>query len=109
MNKASLERFGYKVLLASNGADAVEMYRRHEAEISVILLDWAMPVMNGEEALLRIHEINPQAKVLLSSGYAETETVRRIGSGSLAGFLQKPYTTTQLAERMREVMALTAA
>lgn len=106
MTRSSLERFGYKVLLARDGAEAVEAYKANAELIDVVLLDWAMPVMNGEEALRQILASNPEAKVLLSSGYAETETMQRIGAGALAGFLQKPYTTTQLASCLREVLGV---
>ncbi|HWD99077.1 MAG TPA: ATP-binding protein, partial [Bryobacteraceae bacterium] len=103
MNRAALERFGYKVLLASDGEEAVRVFRDHR-EIAVVLLDWAMPVMNGDEALLRMLEIDPCARVLMSSGYAETGTVRRGGEALIAGFVQKPYTTTQIIERLRRII-----
>lgn len=105
MNRAALERFGYKVLLAADGDEAVRLYRQHKGEIAVVLLDWAMPVMNGDEALARIIEIDPTARVLMSSGYAETGTLKRDGKPLIAGFVQKPYTTTQIVERLRGVIS----
>jgi PAS domain S-box-containing protein len=104
MNRAALERFGYKVLLASDGDEAVKLFHEHHKEIAVVLLDWAMPVMNGDEALLRMLEIDPCARVLMSSGYAETGTLRRGGEALIAGFVQKPYTTTQIIERLRRII-----
>jgi signal transduction histidine kinase len=105
MTRAALERFGYKVILATNGAEAVQAFRQHRAEISAVLLDWAMPVMNGDEALARILAEDPDAQVVMSSGYAETETLGRVGGNPLAAFIQKPYTTSQLAEKLREAIA----
>ncbi|HVW84322.1 MAG TPA: ATP-binding protein [Bryobacteraceae bacterium] len=105
MTYTALERFGYRVLLAEDGEEAVRVFREHANEISAVVLDWAMPVMNGDEALKRILAIQPSACVLMSSGYAETETLQRVGKPLLAGFVQKPYTMTQLAERLREVIA----
>jgi len=107
MNRAALERFGYKVLLASDGEEAVKLFRNHHAEIAVVLLDWAMPVMNGDEALLRILEIEPGARVLMSSGYAETGTLKRGGQSLIAGFVQKPYTTNHIIEHLRRIIDAT--
>ena len=104
MTRAALERYGYEVLLAANGQEAVDIFSAHKDEIAVVLLDWAMPVMNGDEALKRILAVDPSAKILMSSGYAETETLQRVGTPLLAGFVQKPYTTTQLAESLRAVI-----
>jgi PAS domain S-box-containing protein len=103
MTMLALQRLGYKVLLASDGQEAVDVFRAHQNEIAVVLIDWAMPVMNGEEALLRIFEIDPAAKAVMSSGYAETETLQRVGT-PLAGFVQKPYTTARLIRRLRDVI-----
>jgi PAS domain S-box-containing protein len=108
MNRAALERFGYKVLLAADGDEAVKVFRDHHTEIAVVLLDWAMPVMNGDEALLRMLEIDPAARVLMSSGYAETGTPKRGGQSLIAGFVQKPYTTTHIIERLRRIIDSTA-
>jgi PAS domain S-box-containing protein len=105
MTKAALERFGYRVLLASNGEEAVACFKKYRTEIAAVLLDWAMPVMNGDEALTRILEEDPAAQIVMSSGYAETETMGRSGGTPLAAFIQKPYTTTQLAEKLREAIA----
>jgi len=105
MTNTALERLGYHVLLASNGEDAIRIFRERHREIAVVILDWAMPIMNGNEALRRILAIDPAATVLMSSGYAETETVERVGTRLLAGFLQKPYTTSYLAQRLREIIA----
>jgi PAS domain S-box-containing protein len=109
MNRAALERFGYKVLLAADGDEAVKMFRDHHAEIAVVLLDWAMPVMNGDEALLRMLEIDSGARVLMSSGYAETGTLKRGGQSLIAGFVQKPYTTSHIIERLRRIIDGTAS
>ncbi len=105
MNRAALERFGYKVLLASDGEEAVRLYEQHKNQIAAVLLDWAMPVMNGDEALMRILEIDPHARVLMSSGYAETGVFKRDGRPLIAGFVQKPYTTTQIVERLKGVIS----
>ena len=63
-----------------------------------------MPVMNGEDALKRIKAIRPDIPVVLSSGYNEVEAVSRFETSGLAGFLQKPYTATALAGKIRKAL-----
>jgi PAS domain S-box-containing protein len=101
----TLERYGYKTLTARDGASAVDIYRRQPGAIGLVLLDLTMPVMNGEEALRSMQLINPRVRVLLTSGYNEVEAVQRFSGKGLAGFIQKPYTATALAEKVKEVLA----
>jgi signal transduction histidine kinase/FixJ family two-component response regulator len=110
MTYTALQRLGYRVLLATNGEEGVRIFRERHKEIAVVLLDWAMPVMNGDEALRTMLAIDSSATVLMTSGYAQTETLQRVDAATpLAGFAQKPYTTTQLAERLREILARRAS
>jgi CheY-like chemotaxis protein len=101
--KAVLEREGYQVLLARNGAEAVEALRGQPAEIGIILLDMTMPVMTGEEALPKLKAIRKDVRVIASSGYNEIEALRRFG-GSIQGFLQKPYTAKQLNDKVKAAL-----
>jgi two-component system, cell cycle sensor histidine kinase and response regulator CckA len=103
--KHTLERYGYEVLTAVDGSEAVDLYQQRPTGIALVLLDLTMPVMGGEEALRRMQAINPQVRVLLSSGYNEVEAVQRFAGKGLAGFLQKPYTAAALAEKVKEVIA----
>jgi len=96
--ESALERGGWRVLLAANGAEGVELFEKHQDEISLVVLDWSMPVMGGEEALERIKAIRPGVPVVMSSGYGETEAARLFAGKDTAGFLQKPYTASQLME-----------
>jgi PAS domain S-box-containing protein len=100
----ALERFGYEVVLAADGAQAVETFGR-ETGVSLVLLDLTMPVMGGEEALQRLRQIDPSVRVLLSSGYNEAEAVERFADKGLAGFMQKPYTAVALAEKVKSALA----
>jgi PAS domain S-box-containing protein len=102
--KSALQRYGYAVLTAENGREAVDMYRGIADHVSMVLLDMTMPVMGGEEALRQLKAINPQVQVLLSSGFNEMEAVRRFTGKGLAGFIQKPYTAAALAEKVRGVL-----
>jgi PAS domain S-box-containing protein len=99
----TLERYGYRTLVAENGQEAVETFQR-ERNVSLVLLDLTMPIMGGEETLRQLKTINPGVRVLLSSGYNETEAVERFAGEGLAGFIQKPYTAAGLAECVKQVM-----
>jgi CheY-like chemotaxis protein len=102
--KATLTHFGYTVLEAVNGAEAVEVFREHADEISLVLLDMMMPVMGGEEALAEIRAIRPGATVIGSSGFNESVAKERFGGHGLASFLQKPYSARTLAERVKQTI-----
>jgi PAS domain S-box-containing protein len=99
----ALERFGYRAVEAENGREAVEIYRR-ERDIALVLLDLTMPVMDGEETLRQLQSVDPNVRVLLTSGYNETEAVQQFTGKGLAGFIQKPYTAEALAVRVKEVL-----
>jgi PAS domain S-box-containing protein len=100
----TLEHYGYQTVCATDGAAALDLYRLHTAEISLVLLDLTMPVMNGEEALRQMQMINPDVRVLLSSGYNEVEAIQRFAGKGLAGFIQKPYAAAALAEKVKEAL-----
>jgi CheY-like chemotaxis protein len=101
--KANLERFGYKVLLAKDGLEGIEVFGRHAAEISAVILDMTMPVLGGEEAFRRIRAIRPDARIVLSSGYNEVEAIRRFNEG-ISAFIQKPYTSSSLGGVLKQVL-----
>ena len=101
--RVALEKYGYRVLEARNGREAVELYEREHAFISLVLLDMTMPVMSGEETLRRLKDIRSDVLVIVSSGYNEIEALRRFGQGVL-GFLQKPYRANTLAEKIRSAL-----
>jgi len=102
--KAMLERYGYTVVLAEDGLQASEIFEQLREEVRLVILDLNMPVMNGEETLRRLKLINPTVPILLSSGYNEMEAIQRFAGKGLAGFVQKPYTSTRLAETLRSLL-----
>jgi len=106
MARATLERCGYTIEVACDGKAAVAEFASRPTDFDAVLLDLGMPVMNGEEALERIREIRPDVPVLLSSGYTETEATRRFQDRGLAGFLQKPYTASALADKVGYAVSL---
>jgi CheY-like chemotaxis protein len=99
-----LEGCGYKVALAANGQEAVDLFHHRADQIAVVLLDLTMPVMGGEEALRQLKEIRQDVRVVLSSGYDEADQVRRFAGEGLVGFIQKPYTPAALAGKIKEAL-----
>jgi two-component system, cell cycle sensor histidine kinase and response regulator CckA len=102
--RAALESLGCRVLLAEDGARAIAVYRENGAAIDLVILDMTMPGLGGEETMRGLREIHEDAAILLSSGFSETEALRRFGHHGLAGFLQKPYTLRTLAEKVRAIV-----
>ena len=100
-----LEGYGYDVLEAANGQEAVELFRQQAGQIAVVLLDMTMPVMDGEEALRQLKSIRPEVRVILSSGYNEVEAVQRFAGEGSADFIQKPYHPAALAAKIKKALA----
>lgn len=91
-----LRRLGLEVLTASDGREAVDLFREHRKEIDLVILDLTMPRLDGGEALAEIRRIDPAARVVIASGYSEAAIAERFSGSSLAGVLQKPYTLARL-------------
>lgn len=99
-----LRRFGYTVLTAGGGEEALALYRRHSEDIAVVILDIIMPNMNGREVFQRIRELNPGAKVIISSGYSHDRDADDLLQQGAAGFVQKPYRMADLVNIVGEVI-----
>ena len=100
----TLEQFGYTVLTARNGEEAVEIYTRQGDRIDLVILDLGMPGMGGERCLRELLRMNPAAKVLIASGYAATQTVQSILEAGATGFMAKPYRLEDMLKKVREVL-----
>jgi PAS domain S-box-containing protein len=101
---ATLRRHGYEVLEAENGRQAIDLFRPNHNSIALVLLDLTMPGMTGEETMRQLQSIGPNVPVLLSSGFNEAEAVRRFTVAGLAGFIQKPYKSGTLAEKVKAII-----
>lgn len=99
-----LMRLGYTVILAGNGKEAVETYRANLGMIDLVIMDMVMPEMNGREAFEALRQIDPGAKVLMSSGYVSEEDAKYVLSRGAVGFLRKPYRLSALASVIREIL-----
>jgi CheY-like chemotaxis protein len=100
--KSALESHGYRILTASNGREALEVFRDKPRSINAIVLDLTMPVMGGREVLPAIRAIRNDVPVVLVSGYSENQMRPLLAADKLTGFLQKPFTSSQLREKIDE-------
>ncbi len=94
---AMIRKMGYKVITAENGRDALDKYSTSRSEIDLVILDMIMPEMNGLEAFREIRKIDPEVKVLFSSGFSREEDLAEIKS-EIAGFIKKPFSEVELSK-----------
>ncbi len=99
-----LEKHGYRVLEAGSGKDALERVRGEARPIHLLLTDLGMPEMSGTELASRLRELHPDIRVLFMSGYTDDGVVRNGQLGRGRAFLQKPFTPSALARKVREVL-----
>ena len=101
---SAVGQYGYDAIETANGAEALAAIEKHP-EITLVLLDIVMPVLGGSDALAEIKRLRPDLPVLVTSGYNEAEAQRLCAPHASLQFIQKPYTATQLAARIKAVMA----
>jgi two-component system, cell cycle sensor histidine kinase and response regulator CckA len=104
MMREVLEMLGYKVIVAVDGADAVAQFGAQSQEVSLVVIDFVMPRLNGPEACARIAEINSRVPVILMSGYAEAIPIPESLKDARHVILQKPFDRATLARTIRELL-----
>jgi len=103
----TLQTFGYRVLLAQDGAKALSVYAEHKNEIAVVLTDMAMPLMDGAAMIHALRRINPKVKIIATSGFQENPDPLKDAALSAKYFLTKPYPTELLLKTLREALGET--
>lgn len=99
-----LEKLGYRVLLARSGRQALELFQENRDKIQLVIMDMIMPEMSGGETFDRLLKIQPAVKVLLSSGYSLDEQAQAILNRGCRGFIQKPFSITDLSAKIRNIL-----
>ena len=99
-----LEKKGYKVLVAKNGAEAIRVSKTHAGPIHLMLADVVMPELGGPEAVRQLNRIRPEMRVLFLSGYSNRVVSRDKNQAFGRAYLQKPFTVDSLSEKVREVL-----
>jgi two-component system cell cycle sensor histidine kinase/response regulator CckA len=102
--KAILASVGFNVETASDGRQALEVFRQRHNEIDVVLMDMTMPHLSGDETFAQLRQIDPNVRVVMASGYSEHEATSHITSRNLAGFIQKPYRAADLVAKLRGLL-----
>src|SRR5208337_2282575 len=102
--RSMLEAFGYKVIEAEDGNDAVNKYAENKAEIRLVLMDVIMPKKSGKEAYQEMHKMQPDVKVIFTSGHTgDILTSKKIAEEGLQ-FISKPVLPRELFEKIRDVL-----
>lgn len=99
-----LRRKGYEVVIAASGKEAVEVYEGEKSRFALIILDMIMPEILGGEVFDALRQIDPNAKVILSSGYSLNGEAEKIMARGCNGFIQKPFTLSEISRKVREVL-----
>lgn len=100
-----LEDADYRILVAKDGFEALKIYQQLSADISLIILDFFLPVMDGDAVFDELKAINPSVQVVLSSGFAEGTKLGSMLARGLRGFLPKPYTSEKLLAQVGSIIA----
>jgi CheY-like chemotaxis protein len=108
VTRQALERTGFVVEVAEDGEAALEKLKEDAKRFVLIILDFTMPRLDGGQTLREIRRINPQARVILMSGFSEHETRERLGDEALAGFIQKPFDLAALRSQVEKVVGSTS-
>jgi two-component system cell cycle sensor histidine kinase/response regulator CckA len=104
VGQSLLKAMGYLVLVARDGHEAIKVYKKNRDDIDIVLLDMVMPNMGGGKAYDRMKKINPDIRVLLSSGYSVDGEAGEILKRGCNGFIQKPFDIKKLSAKLREIL-----
>jgi PAS domain S-box-containing protein len=102
ITKATLETFGYRVITASDGTEAVGLYAQHREEVAGVLTDMMMPFMDGPATIRALQKMNPQVRIIAASGLGGQDKAAEATAAGVQQFLPKPYT----AEKLLKALAL---
>jgi len=95
---------GYKVIIAHDGFDALKIYAKAGKQIGLVILDFFLPVMDGDAVFEELRSINPNVNIVLSSGFAEQTKIGSMLGRGLRGFIPKPYSREKLLEQVRSTL-----
>ena len=98
------DQLGYEVLTAGSGKEAIEIFEENKEHIDIVLLDMIMPDMSGGDTYDRMKSIDPDIKVLLSSGYSINGQATEIMDRGCNGFIQKPFKMKELSQKLRGIL-----
>jgi len=100
-----LKELGYTVVRAKGGIEAIKAFKENRDKIDMVILDMIMPDIGGSEVYDKLKEINPEIKVLLSSGYSIDTMATEIMNKGCNGFIQKPFNVGKISQKIREILS----
>jgi CheY-like chemotaxis protein len=95
---------GYRVIIAHDGFEALKIYERMRKQIGLVILDYFLPVIDGDAVFEELRSLNPKVNVVLSSGFAEQSKIASMLGQGLRGFIPKPYSRDKLLEQVRSTL-----
>jgi len=101
---ALLKKLGFTVIGASNGQEALEVYRKNTADITMVITDIGMPVMDGYALIRELKTLDPELPIIITSGFGDTEVASKISPENIAWVINKPYSFDQLREVLKGVV-----
>jgi len=104
ISQRMVEKLGFSVISATDGEEAVSLYKAHRQKIRCVILDMTMPGLSGSEALDQIRRINPSAKAIIASGYGSAPSESELSADDSCSYLQKPYQISELRQALREML-----
>ncbi len=99
-----LQGYGYTAITAKSGERGIETYKQEKDRIDLVILDIGMPGMGGYKCLRELLIIDPEIKVIISSGYPKDAKVKEMLESGAAGFIGKPYRLTEMLKKVREIL-----
>jgi len=102
--QAVLEAYGYSVLSAADGSEAVALYAQHRGKIAAVLTDMDMPIMDGLATIKALQKMDPSVKTIAISGMDSDRVLAEVAIGSAKAFLQKPFTAEKLLRTLRKAL-----
>jgi len=100
----SLGRMGYRITTAANGEEAVACYRSQPGDFDLVFLDMTMPKLSGFDTLMQLQKVDPKVRVLVTSGYANSDELHATLRAGALGLVIKPYNMDTLARRIKQAL-----
>jgi CheY-like chemotaxis protein len=104
-----LERWGYRVMVADNGGEAIEIYAEYKKRIQLVLLDLILPDLSGDQVFSSLRKINPDVRVIITSGYNVNQQITHLLNHGCTDFIQKPFQSRALSSKVRAALDREAA
>lgn len=99
-----LEYLGYRVLTASQGDQALELFRRQHCQIDLVIMDLNLPCLDGYQVLRQLQLLAPSVKIIITSGFLGKEEMEKLRSSGVAGIISKPFRAQQLQQEIIKVL-----